>query len=123
MSAREFDEVVARALDGIPERFRPYLENVAVVSRARPSEDILRDLGIPPGETILGLYEGVALPEREGRGLEFPDEIVVFREPLLEAFGGNERELRRQIRVTVLHEIGHHFGMSDEDMRGFGGDE
>lgn len=112
-----FDALVARALESIPARFRRYMDNVAVEVQDRPSRRLLREMDIAPDEALYGLYEGTALTER-GPDDEplLPARVLVFQEPLVGDFGDDEAELVRQIRLTVVHEVGHHFGLSDDDM-------
>lgn len=112
----DFDELIARALQAIPKRFERYLENVIVKSEARPSRRLLREMGLGPGETLYGVYTGTPLIERTHDGPLMPDVITIFREPLLEDFGDDDSEIVKQIRLTVLHELGHHFGLGDADM-------
>ncbi|MBM4016828.1 MAG: metallopeptidase family protein [Planctomycetes bacterium] len=100
------------------------MENVDVVTEARPSRRTLREVGIEPGGTLLGLYQGVPQTERTtSYGAVLPDRIVIYREPVLDEAdascpeGGDfEETVRQVVRQTVLHEIGHHFGLSDEDL-------
>ena len=113
ISPGRFDALVDRALRSIPQRFRPYLRNVVVRSDARPTGKLLRETGLGPGETLYGIYEGVPLTERTHEEPVLPDRITVFREPLLRDFGGDEDETVRQIMLTVLHEVGHHFGLEE----------
>lgn len=115
MSRREFERVVGEALDGLPGELAAYLENVAVVVEDEPSDDDLREVGLDPEtETLFGLYQGVALTDRGADyGLALPDRIVIYRLPLLEACE-YRAELIHEIRDTVVHEIGHYFGL-DED--------
>ena len=112
----EFDAVVEEALAEIPAAFRPYLENLQVAGEPRPSPKLLREMGLAPDETFYGLYLGTPLTERGAETPLYPDRIVLYREPLLEDFGRDPAELRRQIRLTVIHEIGHHFGLDDGRM-------
>ena len=121
---RRFEELVDEALEDLPEQFAARLENVDVVAEGRPSRRLLRDMGIPPGGTLLGLYQGIPQTERTtAYGAVLPDRIVIYREPVLgEADatcpedGDFEETVRQVVRRTVLHEIGHHFGLSDEDL-------
>ena len=116
LSRRSFEELVSEALDGLPEEFAEAVENVSVVVEEEPSEEDLRAVGLDPGQdTLFGLYQGVALPER---GLEYsglPDRIVIYRRPILE-FCRTRKEAVEEIRVTVLHELGHYFGLGEEDV-------
>ena len=119
ISHRAFDRLVDRALASIPARFAPYLDNILVVVKARPSPQLRKELALGPEESLYGLYDGVPLPERGNGAPLFPDRIVIFREPLLEEFGDDAKELVAQIQLTVLHEIGHHFGLEDDAMAAY----
>ncbi|HET9509493.1 MAG TPA: metallopeptidase family protein [Gaiellaceae bacterium] len=104
MTRAEFEEHVRVALDGIPPELARALVNVAVVVEDEHPED----------PDLFGLYEGIPLPERGSGGHgELPDRIAIYRLPLTEEFP-DPRELEREIRITVLHELAHYFGF-DED--------
>jgi predicted Zn-dependent protease with MMP-like domain len=117
MNRELFERVVAEALDGLPEEAASFLENVAVVVEDEPTDDEIRDAGLDPEtETLFGLYQGMALPDRGGSyGNVLPDRIVVYRRPLL-AECSDRRELIREIQDTVVHEVGHYFGLDEEDL-------
>lgn len=117
VSRRRFGELVADALDEIPPELAEEMENVAVVVEDWPRADQVGDRH----GTLLGLYEGVPLTRRDpiGYGAVLPDRITIFRGPLCER-ARNEDELTRQVRVTVLHEVGHYFGMSDARLHELG---
>ncbi len=118
MSRDLFEQVVADALDGLPEEIGAALENIAVTVEEEPELELLEAMGMDPEEdTLFGLYQGTSLPDRalEGYGGNLPDKIVIYRLPLLEACE-NRRELIREIRDTVVHEIGHYFGLDEEDL-------
>lgn len=116
MRRAEFEEVVAQALDGLPAAIAAYLENVVVVVEEQPSPEEIVEVGLDPeDETLFGLYQGVALTEREQYGGVLPDRIVIYRRPLLEACGDRD-ELVREIHDTVVHEIGHYFGLDEDDL-------
>lgn len=121
MERERFRALVAQALDGLPEPFLSHLRNVEVVVEDEPAADLLRDLGLHPGhDTLFGLYEGVPIDERSESGvLELPDKITIFSGPLSRAFRG-EKQLRREIRKTVIHEVGHFFGFDDDELEGEG---
>jgi predicted Zn-dependent protease with MMP-like domain len=109
----EFDELVAEALDLLPEELADLLNNVVVVVEDEP----------PPGDPhLLGLYDGIPLTERDRwySGV-LPDRISIFRRPLL-AMCLDREEVVEQVRITVLHEIAHHFGISDERLEELGYD-
>jgi predicted Zn-dependent protease with MMP-like domain len=112
---------VARLVDRLPRQFREQLRNVEFVVEERPSRELLLDEELDPEEdTIYGLYQGVPLPDRSSLDPPFlPDKITIFAEPLLEDFPDLD-ELREEIRLTVLHEIAHYFGMNEEDLEDLG---
>lgn len=114
---KEFEELVARALDGLPEEFAELLNNVAVVVEEAPSRDDLESVGLDPdeGETLFGLYQGVPLGYRDVYYSALPDRVVIYRRPLVAACR-SRRELVREVRDTVVHELGHHFGLDEDDM-------
>jgi len=116
----EFDRALRLALSGLPPMFRKALDNVAVVVEEWPPDWLLDELGIPPEDTLYGFYHGVPLPERSVQDSgNLPDKISIYRGPLAEDFPDPE-ELRREIRVTLLHEIGHYFGMDEADLSRLG---
>jgi predicted Zn-dependent protease with MMP-like domain len=112
-----FDEVVADALDRLPVEFAELMSNIAVQVEDSPDSQTLLELGLDPRrDTLYGLYTGVPLDERGGwYGNVLPDVIVLYRHPLLEDSQTRE-DLIHQIQLTLLHEIGHHFGFTDEEM-------
>lgn len=113
MDEEEFRKAVAEALDGLPEEVRAATRNLAVVVRDEPTEEEIRSVGLDPEQdTLFGLYEGPSLVEEEDL---FPSRITVFRLPLLRECA-SRRELVEEIRLTVLHELGHHFGLREEDL-------
>jgi predicted Zn-dependent protease with MMP-like domain len=112
---------VARVIDKLPKDFREQLRNVAIVVETRPSKELLLAEGLDPREdTLYGIYQGVPLPDRSALDPPLlPDKITIFAEPLLEDFPDPD-ELREEIRLTVLHEIAHYFGMEEEDIEDLG---
>ena len=120
MQRRRFIRLVQQALADLPAPYRDWLENVDVVVERRPRLLHLREAGLRPGETLFGLYEGVPRTERDsGYGMVLPDKISIFQEPL-EQGCENEAELIEEVRRTVLHELAHHFGASDEELERLG---
>ena len=111
----EFAALVEQALDGLPEEFAELLENVAVVVEEEPDPDDLEELGMEPDEELFGLYQGVPLPERAGAYSALPDRIAIYRGPILRCCR-NRREVIREVRDTVVHELGHYFGLDEDDM-------
>jgi len=114
---RLFESMVAEALTELPEHYRQRISNVAVVVEEWPPEGSeLPDLDLDGDPDLLGLYQGVPLGYRStGYHLVVPDRITIYRRPIL-ASCRSEAALRREIRLTVLHEIGHHFGLSDAEL-------
>ncbi|MGZ8453940.1 MAG: metallopeptidase family protein [Candidatus Binatia bacterium] len=121
MNHQEIRKVVARLIDRLPRQFREQLRNVEFVVEDRPSEELLLAEELDPEEeTLYGLYQGIPLPERSSLDPPLlPDKITIFAEPLLEDFPDPE-ELREEIRLTVLHEIAHYFGMDEEEIEDLG---
>ena len=120
MQRRRFLSLVRSALDGLPSPYRDWLANVDVVVEPRPRPRHLRSAGLDPSEMLFGLYEGVPLTERTSDyGLVLPDKITIFQEPLEQAFS-DDVELVSEVRTTVIHELAHHFGISDEELERLG---
>ncbi|MCS6840365.1 MAG: metallopeptidase family protein [Roseiflexus sp.] len=116
MDRETFEAIVVEALDSLPPEFARYLKNVEVRIAMRPSREQRRALGLRPWQTIYGLYEGVPLTERTGGEPLLPDVITIFQAPLVRDFPSREA-LREEVRRTVLHEIAHFFGISDERLQ------
>jgi predicted Zn-dependent protease with MMP-like domain len=117
----EFEALVREVLDELPAEFARHLDNVAVVVEDAPDPGLLRALGMHPHrDTLLGLYQGVPLNERGGAfGNVLPDKISIYYRPLMRLCRTPE-QLRRQVRKTVIHEIGHFFGLDDREIRQLG---
>jgi predicted Zn-dependent protease with MMP-like domain len=118
---REIKKEVGRVIERLPRSFRERLLNVEFVVEERPSVELLRAEGLDPRhDTLYGIYQGVPLPDRSSLDPPLlPDKITIFAEPLLEDFPDPE-ELREEIRLTVLHEIAHYFGMDEEEIEDLG---
>jgi predicted Zn-dependent protease with MMP-like domain len=111
LTPEEFERVVIDELDELPDEMVDGLENLVFVCEDRPEDGSL---------DLLGIYEGVALTERDRYGFgELPDRIVLFREPLL-AICETEDELRDEIHITLVHEIAHFYGIDDEELHRLG---
>ena len=108
VSREEFEELVANALDDIPAELRSAMDNVVV----------LVDDVSPPGP-LFGLYQGVPLTERGRYSASMPDRITIFKETICSA-SRDTHDVERQVRRTVIHEVGHHFGISDARLRQLG---
>jgi predicted Zn-dependent protease with MMP-like domain len=116
MTKERFSSLVEDALREIPRRFRGAMANVAVVVEDEPSRQLLREMDVEPGDTLFGLYQGTPLPERSwGYGNTLPDRISIYQKPIEDACA-DEDEIRDCIAETVIHEFGHYFGMSEEEI-------
>ena len=113
LTASEFEKLVEDGLTLIPGEIRSRISNVQLVIEEEPSDELLDELGVPPDETLFGLYTGVPLTERSVEYSALPDRIIIFRRPLLEELD-NPLDIRREVARTVIHEVAHHFGI-DED--------
>jgi len=114
LSRRQFEALVERALRRLPARFRRKLENIAVVVEEWADEETLAEMGIEPPDTLYGLYRGTDLPRRDSTysGV-LPDVITIYQGPIEEDCDSIE-EMEALVRDTVIHEIGHYFGLDDE---------
>jgi predicted Zn-dependent protease with MMP-like domain len=112
-----FENLVADALASIPRRFRDAMKNIAVVVEDEPSAELLREMDIEPPDTLLGLYQGTPLTERSwGYGNTLPDRILIFQGPH-ERDADDRDDLVVAIGETLIHEIGHYFGLSEDEIQ------
>jgi predicted Zn-dependent protease with MMP-like domain len=117
---KEFDRIVKEAIGRIPEEIRRHLDNILIAVQKRPDPDMLAEMGYPPDEPLLGVYWGVPLNERTlGEPPLYPDTIYIFKEPLEEMCVTRE-ELEEEIEITVVHEVAHFLGMSEERLAELG---
>ena len=115
ITRQEFESLVQQALDTLPAQFAELLENVAIVVEEEPTDEDL-ELVEESDDELLGIYRGVALTERSHDMLPMlPDQIAIFRGPILRV-SRNRREAIEEIRDTVIHELGHYFGLHDHEM-------
>jgi len=120
LNAAEFDGVVAQAIERLPEEIRGYLDNMMIAVRNRPSRSMLREVGLNKGDTLLGLFQGVPLVHRSVTAPPlYPDTIYLFQEPLEEVCNTIE-ELEEQIEITLVHEVAHFVGMTEERLTELG---
>ncbi len=120
LSDKAFDRIVKRAVARIPEEIRRHLDNLLISVQRQPSPDMLEEMGFSPDESLLGLYAGVSIPERSITSPPlFPDTIFLFQEPL-EAVCETAEDLEQQIEITVVHEIAHALGISEETLEALG---
>ncbi len=117
MKAEVYELLVQETLNSLPDDLRGQLRNVAIVVEDRPSRRQLAEAGMRPPQTLFGLYQGIP---QTGRGAWYgnvlPDKITIFRKPI-EAYSRSWDDVVRLVRETVLHEIGHHFGLSENRLR------
>lgn len=115
MSDEDFLHEVQAAFQFIPQDFKEQMDNVAITIADWPSDEDLEEEPNATPMSLFGLYHGVPRTDRYAYS-SLPDKITIFKQPILHA-SSSEKEVKRLIRETVLHEIGHHFGLSDEDLR------
>ena len=114
LNRREFEKLVERALTRLPGRFRERIENVAVVVEDWADDDTLAEMEIEPPDTLYGLYRGTDLTRRDSfYGGVLPDTITIYQGPIEEDCDSRE-EMEGLIRDTVVHEVGHYFGLDDD---------
>ena len=117
IASDEFEKLVRQALDEMPSEFAEQLDNVAVVVEEEPNPEDLREMGLDHefADELFGLYHGTPLIDRGASYSGLPDRVVIYMGPILRACGSAE-EVVREVTETVIHELGHHFGLSDEEM-------
>jgi predicted Zn-dependent protease with MMP-like domain len=118
VTSRDFESLVEQALAELPPQFASLLDNIAIVVEDEPSDDDLDVLGDDADEhdELLGIYRGVALTQRTHDMLPLlPDQIAIFRGPILR-IAASRREVIEEVRDTVIHELGHYFGLHDDEM-------
>jgi predicted Zn-dependent protease with MMP-like domain len=116
MTKHEFQQLVEEAVRTIPQKFRDAMQNIAIVIEDEPSLETLEDVGIDPPDTLLGLYQGTPLPERQwAHGNALPDKITLYQWPIQDE-SEDEDELIVAIGETLIHEVGHYFGLSEEEI-------
>ena len=116
MDIEVFNQFVDEALEGVPENLSSHIENLSIVVDSFPDEDQLFSVGLQPGDTLFGLYQGVPLPLRSANySLVLPDVITIYKD-VIEAECRSDLEIREQVRKTVIHELGHYFGFNDDQL-------
>ena len=119
MERANFERLVRRAVEGIPEQLRAYVDNVDLVVEDWPAQEQLAGHVIDEEDYLLGLYEGVPLTEREDYGMVLPDKITLFQKAI-EAICNSDDEIIEEVRNTVVHEVAHHFGIDDHRLEELG---
>jgi predicted Zn-dependent protease with MMP-like domain len=116
VTKERFTKLVEEALNDIPSQFREAINNVAVVVEDEPSAELLQEMDMEPGDTLFGLYQGTPLTERSSTyGNVLPDRISIYQLPIEEACEDDE-DIRQCVAETVIHEFGHYFGLSEEEI-------
>jgi predicted Zn-dependent protease with MMP-like domain len=114
MDRERFEQLVAQAVDGLPEEFQERLENIDITVEDLPTRRQLRQAGLNNSMTLLGLYEGVPLTQRNaGYGMVPPDKVTIFQKTIEDKCGDNDTFIKEEVRRVVQHEIAHHFGIGD----------
>jgi len=117
MTRAEFERLVAEAVLLIPKRFRQEMKNLALVVEEEPSLELLEEMEIEPPDSLYGLYQGTPLPERTWAfGNQLPDRITLFQKPIEEDCE-DEDDIRAVIGETLIHEVGHYFGLSEDEIQ------
>jgi predicted Zn-dependent protease with MMP-like domain len=121
LNQKEFDKAVRRAYKRIPVEIRDRMENVVLTVKKRPAQEMLEEMGYPPDEPLLGLYDGASLQDYSFFSAPplYPDTIVIFQEPL-EEMCESLSELEREIEITVVHEVAHFLGISEKRLEELG---
>jgi predicted Zn-dependent protease with MMP-like domain len=116
VTRRQFEALVDKALRKLPRRFRQRIANIAVVVEDWADDETLAEMGIEPPDTLYGLYRGIDLTRRDSSyGNVMPDVITIYQGPIAED-AADEAEMADIVRETVVHELGHYFGLDDETM-------
>ena len=116
VSRQQFKELVTDALSELPQQFSSKLENVVIVIEDFPAPSQLNKLGLTSPYQLFGLYEGIPKTRRTGNyALVAPDKITIFYQPIIRFFNITE-DIKNQVKKTVMHEIGHHFGLSEDEL-------
>ncbi len=117
MTADEFESLVRQAMETLPGKYLPFVKDVAVVIEQEPSEEVLEELGLDSPDELLGLYSGISHDKESffDPGGHLPPRISIYRGPILRQCRTAEQVIQ-EVRDTVVHEIGHHFGLEDDEM-------
>jgi len=115
MGGKRFRELVKLALDSLPSEFAQKLDNVEVVVENDPTSDQIRELKLSKDDLLFGLYRGVPQTKRGFYSGVLPDKIIIFKNSI-EEVAKTEQEIKEKVIKVVVHEIGHHFGLSDEEL-------
>jgi len=116
MTRRQFEALVEKSLRKLPRAFKEKVANIAVVVEDWADDETLAEMGIEPPDTLYGLYQGVDITQRDSTyGNVLPDVITIYQGPI-EEDAADEEEMAEIVRETVMHELGHYFGLDDDTM-------
>lgn len=116
MDNEEFEKLVQEGIELIPKEFLERIQNVAIVIEDNPSREQARKLKLRNNTVLFGLYEGIPKTKRANYGQVLPDKITIFKQQI-ESFARSENDIKRIVKDTVWHEIGHYFGMDEKQVR------
>ena len=117
MDYEEFEKLVEQGIAEIPKEFRDKMKNVEVVIEDIPNQQQLRQADVRPGSSLFGLYQGVPQTKRGGYYANvLPDKITLFQK-IIERFAKTPEQIKEQVKRTVWHEIAHHFGLNEQEVR------
>jgi len=116
MDRDKFEKLVWEGIEAIPKKFLKKLDNVDITIQDKPTEEQIKKLKLGPGDKLFGLYEGIPQTRRGYYSWVLPDKITIFREPIEEVCSNDER-IKEKVKKTVWHEIAHHFGMNEKEVR------
>ena len=117
MDDKAFEKLVADGIDAVPAKFTSRLNNVAIVIEDAPTAEQLATGHVHPGWTLFGLYQGVPQNKRGNYTMVLPDKITIFKLPILFAAANDPERVKEIVRNTVWHEIAHHFGLNEAEVR------
>jgi predicted Zn-dependent protease with MMP-like domain len=116
----DWEKYIEDGISAIPIRYRDRIRNVAVLLEDDVSDEVRRQEGLAPDESLLGLYQGIPLPDRGegyGVGATMPDTITIYKNPTLEEAEESDGDVARIVRDTIWHEFGHYFGLDEDEVR------
>jgi len=120
MDTHNWDTYIEDGIAAIPERYREAIKNVAILLEDDVSDEVRKEQGLEPEESLLGLYTGIPLTERGegyGIGVVLPDTITIYKQPTLAEAKETDGDVARVVRETIWHEFGHYFGLDEEEVR------
>ena len=119
VSRDSFEDLVRDAISNLPTKFLAKMDNVSIIVAEKPTPDQMAENGLGPRDTLYGLYDGVPLTERGSYVPPLPDVITIFQQPIENASDSLD-ELEQQVSLTVVHEVAHYFGFSDQELEKWG---